>query len=611
MTCFLFDRGGGVLAGLAPWWRAVRLGCGLGTSCATLAGAEPGRPPAPVEVVVVGAGIAGLSAAVELGRGGAQVVVVDMASVFGGHAVMAQGLLNLVDTPYQREHGVQDSADLALRDYLEWGEDADRAWARYYVEHSRAEVFDWLTRLGVTFDGVFAPPGNRVARAHRVRGRGVALVGPIYREALRTPGVSFRWNVRLDALRRAHGRVTGVALTDLRTGETFEFEAKAVVLATGGFQSNLALVREAWPKNLPFPPRVLAGAGINATGAGLEIARASGAAVERLDHQWNYLSGLPDPRFPGTSRGVFAGVRSVWVNAEGRRFMAENASPKHGMPILLRQAGATYWAIFDSAARASFEVSGSDWADRRKVEHLILENRDLVKRGDTLEALAAEIGLPDAALRATIERFNALAARGVDEDFGRFGPGAASPPAPIAAPPYFAAQFFPITRKSMGGVVIDLSCRVLDGERAIIPGLYAAGEVTGLAGINGQAGLEGTFLGPSLLTGRVAGRAVLAELGRTPAPPPVNLKPLEVRAVGAATTGNAQCLSCHALPEQVAQARAGFWHFEQAHRAVLERALACADCHGEIGAESAPRSAAHRIDRGAQAQTCAVCHQGE
>lgn len=610
LTRFWIIRGCEAVLRRALRWGAARVGCSLFATVG-VAAEESARSPPAADVVVVGAGIAGLSAAVELGRGGANVAVVDMASVFGGHAVMAEGLLNLVDTPYQTEHGVRDSADLAYRDYMEWGEDADRAWVRYYVEHSREEVFDWLARLGVTFNGVFAPPGNRVARAHRVRGRGIALVGPIYREALRTPGVSFRWNVRLDRLLRSGERVTGVALTDLRTGEAVELEAKAVLLATGGFQSNLARVREAWPQALPFPPRVLAGAGINATGSGLEVARASGAAVSRLDHQWNYLSGLPDPRFPGTQRGVFAGVRSVWVNAEGRRFMAENASPKHGMPVLLRQTGATFWAIFDATARATFNVSGSDWADRRKVERLIVDNPAVVKRGETLDALAAEIGLPAAALKATIDRFNALVEAGVDEDFGRFGPGAGSPPARIAGPPYFAAQFFPITRKSMGGVVIDRSCRVLDGEGGIIAGLYAAGEVTGLAGINGSAGLEGTFLGPSLLTGRVAGRAMLAELDRAPAPPPVNLKPLEFRAVGPASAGDAQCMNCHALPEKIATPRPGFWHFEKVHRAVLDRSLACMDCHGEIVAEAAPGSAAHRIDRAAQLATCAACHRGE
>ena len=600
-----------------PSWFNVLVGfCLLAASSraqAIAAAAETGAE-AKNDVVVVGAGIAGLSAALELGRGGASVAVVDMASVFGGHAVMAQGIVNLIATPYQRARDIHDSPELAYRDYIKWGEDANRDWVSYYVEHSNEDIYHWLTKLGVTFDGISQPAGNSVPRVHQVRGRGVALVAPIYRECLGTKGISFRWNVRLDGLLRSAGRVTGVALTNVRTGRSFELRARAVVLATGGFQSNLAMVREVWPKDLPFPPRLLAGAGINAIGSGIEIARANGAAVSRLDHQWNYLSGLPDPRFPGQERGLYAGVASVWVNAEGRRFMPEGISPKYGMPILLRQTRATYWAVFGAEAVRTFSVSGSDWGDRRKVEALILHNPEIVKQGATLEALAANTGLPADALKQTLATFNAMVRRGVDDEFGRFGPGKGPVPRPIVGPPYFAVQFFPITRKSMGGVVIDRACRVLDREQQIIPGLYAAGELTGLAGINGKAGLEGTFLGPSLLTGRVAGRAVLAELGRQPSPPPANRAPIEFRAPPPArqdNQDNQQCMSCHALPALVAESRPGYWHFEKVHRVVLERMFSCNACHSEITGPADPPATMHRIDRANQMLTCATCHKGE
>ncbi|NUQ13560.1 MAG: FAD-binding protein, partial [Gemmatimonadaceae bacterium] len=123
--------------------------------------------------------------------------------------------------------------------------------------------------------------------------------------------------------------------------------------------------------------------------------------------------------------------------------------------------------------------------------------------------LAAQAGLPAAALEETVRRYNAQVAKGVDPDFGRFGPGQPLQPVAVAQPPFYAVQFFPLTRKSMGGVAIDRDCRVIDARQQPIPGLLAAGELTGLAGINGKAGLEGTFLGPSMLTGRIAGRTAL------------------------------------------------------------------------------------------------------
>jgi uncharacterized protein len=91
-------------------------------------------------VVIVGAGISGLSAALELGRGGCEVTVVDMSSIFGGHAVMSQGGLSIVDTPLQREEGIFDSPPLAYDDFIAWGEDASAEWIRYYVDHSRRDI---------------------------------------------------------------------------------------------------------------------------------------------------------------------------------------------------------------------------------------------------------------------------------------------------------------------------------------------------------------------------------------------------------------------------------------------------------------------------------------
>ncbi|MDA1165565.1 MAG: FAD-dependent oxidoreductase, partial [Planctomycetota bacterium] len=102
-------------------------------------------PDSPPNVIIVGAGISGLSAALELGSGGASVTVVDMSSVFGGHAVMSQGGVSVVDTPVQRETGWQDSVELAERDFIEWGEDADPEWVKYYVQNSRRDIYEWLT----------------------------------------------------------------------------------------------------------------------------------------------------------------------------------------------------------------------------------------------------------------------------------------------------------------------------------------------------------------------------------------------------------------------------------------------------------------------------------
>src|SRR5688500_2433358 len=149
----------------------------LGAAAAASQQAQP--PQAPVrDAIIVGAGLAGLSAAVEMGRAGVNVLVVDMNSVAGGHAVLAGGVA-IVGTPVQERAGVKDSPDLAYRDWMEWTVDGDPAWTRLYAENSRRLIYDWATELGVEFVRAGNANGNSVARFHFTQGRAVHLVLPI------------------------------------------------------------------------------------------------------------------------------------------------------------------------------------------------------------------------------------------------------------------------------------------------------------------------------------------------------------------------------------------------------------------------------------------------
>ncbi|MDA1054748.1 MAG: FAD-dependent oxidoreductase [Planctomycetota bacterium] len=547
------------------------------------------------DVIVVGAGISGLSAALELGRGGAQVTVIDMSSVFGGHAVMSQGSVSIVATPAQERAGIEDSPDLAFQDFHRWGEDPATDWVRYYVDHSRRDIYDWLDELGVRFSEVVASSGNSVPREHQPIGRGIGLVTPIYRACLELANIDFAWNTKAEQLLTDNGRVVGVLVRDMRTGGERELRGKAVILATGGFQSNLDMVREFWPAEFRFPERILAGSGRNSIGLGHQMTQAVGGELVHMDYQWNYFTGLPDPRYPGSNRGLNAtNLYGILVNAEGRRFANFHGWAKEVMPILLKQQDATCWCIFDEVGKPFFSVSGSDWGDFKKVEKLILQDPDLVQKADTLERLAELAGLPVNNLVETVARYNELVEQGEDADFGRFGPGKREfsnrASGKIATPPFYAMQTFPLTRKSMGGVAIDLQCRVLDKQKQPIPGLYAVGELTGLAGINGKAALEGTFLGPCIVTGRVAASSLLKEL--------------EVP-TRTADLGESRCTACHDIPRLLSQAREGYWHFEKVHRATEERGLDCRHCHSEL---TPFRDDDHRINRQSLTASCVLCH---
>ena len=558
------------------------------------------------DVVVVGAGISGLSAALEAGRGGANVAVIDMFSVFGGVGVISHGGICLIGSPVQQSFGIKDDPELAYKDFMKWGEDTNAKWVHYYINNSVSEIYEWLIAMGVVFKDLWQLPGNSVPRFHNVQGRGLGLIGPIYRECVKNPNIRFIWNTQVKNLIMEDAGIVGVRTRQLRTNKEQIYHAPIVILATGGFQSNLDMVRENWPKGLRFPDRFLIGSGINSTGLGHRIAREAGANLSSLDYQWNYVSGIPDPRYPGSNRGLHAlNKLSIWVNSQGKRFTNEYQGPKKNFPALMKQNPPTYWSIFDEKSKHDFFVPGSGWNDVTLVQKVIFDNPDLVKTSSTIQGLAELTGLPEKALAKTVRRYNDMVDKGIDEDFRRFGPGLPYQPCKIDQSPFYAIQQFPITRKSMGGVTIDMSCRVLDCRQQPIPGLYAVGELTGLAGINGKAALEGTFLGQCIITGRIAARSALAELKRIPKQIAASVQIPEASKVLFMEAKSKKCNDCHDLVLLLAKPRTGYWHFIKSHRVIQKRKYKCEICHSEL---KPCRKENHQMDPLARIKNCAICH---
>jgi flavocytochrome c len=557
----------------------------------------------PVDVLIIGAGISGLSAALEAARGGASVLVIDMSTVGGGHAILSNGAVCIVDTPLQQRQKVADSPALAEKDFLARGEDNDTRWVAAYVRDSREWIYDWLTDLGVSFDGLARPAGNSVPRLHMTRGKGLGLVEPIYRACLRHANIRFQWATMAEDLVIRNSRVTGVRVRNLRRQTREDLLAGNVIVATGGFQSNLKTVLANWPSELPKPRRLLVGAAQSATGSGHDLVRRADANVSRLDHQWNYVLGLPDPRDPSRTRGLAAfNFNAIWVNAEGQRFTQEFGDEKLGLRALLNQPGGMYWSVFDEKGKDGFSITLAGYENLGDVRRLVYETPGVVLKADSLDALAVAMRVPPGNLHATVSRYNELTKQGIDPDFQAFGEKTFPKPKPIDTPPFYAAQFFPLTRKSMGGVDVDLDCRVLDKAGRAIPGLFAVGEVTGFGGINGKAALEGTFLGPGIYMGRIAGRRIAQDLGRPR--PPDEKTPTTI--LSAQTDfSNSECLKCHDVAKDSKQQRPGYWHYEQSHAKALSRQYVCASCHSDL---SPYRTSSHRLDRESIVAYCRACH---
>jgi uncharacterized protein len=551
------------------------------------------------DVIIIGAGLSGLSAAVEMGRSSLNVLVIDMNSVAGGHTMLAGGVA-MVATPLQERLGIDDSAELAYRDWMDWTEDGDTEWTRYYATNSREMIYDWVTEMGVEFVRIVPGHGNSVPRFHFTKGRAALLVLPIFRAALRLPNVSFRWNFRAQKLLLEGNRVTGVVVSDLRSGEVQSLFADNVVLATGGFESDVERVLENWISDLPPPDRLLIGAAISATGSGHDMATDASAALVRIDRHYIYINGFIDPHDPQQKHALTAGNdHSLWLNASGRRFTNEAGFDKDILVDLLQQEQSTYWMVFDEAARDSFGVRGAAWLKSPSQSHPILDNPQVVKRAKSLPELAVLAGLPAEALIQSVLEFNAMIDAGEDTIFGRFSHGDNVPPK-VQHAPFYAIQMFPMTRKNMGGVAIDGQARVLDRSGQALPGLYAVGELNGSLGINGKHGLDGMFLGPAIMSGRLAGRSIAAVTTTVESEPEV--LPTEQPSSAAAwqatmTSGDLEVL--------LAEPRDGYWHFQVSHRLVLERQYICTSCHSE----QLPFSSLNdRSAIAAQTRICTTCH---
>lgn len=434
------------------------------------------------DVVVIGAGAAGMTAAITAHDAGARVILLEKQPITGGNSMLAAGGMNAAATRFQKAKNIEDSVDLMYEDTMKGGKNMNDPELVSILARNSASSVDWLTAIGADISDVGRMAGASVYRTHRPTGG--AAVGSHIVNVLRKNAADRQMDVRVNSkvvkiLEDKDGKVTGVVVEGKHSGE-YTIKAEAVVLAAGGFSANPEKVAYYRPELKGMTTSNQPGA----TGDGVEIGEKAGAELKDMKEIQIHPTVAAGSRILITE--AVRGNGAILVNHEGKRFVNELTTRDKASEAILAQTGKSAFLVFDEGIRKSLKQIDGYF-------HL-----ELVKEGETPEALAQVVGMPPASLAQTIETYNKAVDAKNDEEFKR-------PDMPLAlrTAKYYAIEIKPGVHYTMGGLKINADTQVIAKSGAPIPGFFAAGEVTG--GVHGANRLGGNSISETITFGRIAG----------------------------------------------------------------------------------------------------------
>ena len=487
-----------------------------------------------VDVVVVGAGGAGMTAAITATDAGKKVIVVESQPIAGGNSVRSTGGMNAAKTPYQDKNefkeaagvektlataaekfadnatitalaatvksqwdayqanpqGYFDSVELMELDTMIGGKGKNNPELVKALAENSADAIEWLASIGAEVKNVGAFGGASVKRIHRpVNADGkVTAVGayivPILEKNLQDRNVQFLFDTTANEIIMKDGKAVGIKGTG-KDGHKVTINAKSVVIATGGFGANAEMVEKYKPELKGFATTNAEGA----QGQGIDMATAVGAATVDMDQiQIHPTVHIEED---GNAHLITEGLRgdgAILVNTEGKRFYDEVSTRDKVSAAIIAQPEKSAWLIVDqsmvdkSAVIAGYIKSG------------------YTVTGATYEELAKAMGVDEATFTSTMNTWNQAVEAKSDAEFGR-----TSFANPLTTAPYYAIKITPAVHHTMGGIVINPKAEVLNEKGEAISGLYAAGEVTG--GVHGANRLGGNAVADFVVFGRISGQS--------------------------------------------------------------------------------------------------------
>ena len=487
-----------------------------------------------VDVVVVGAGGAGMTAAITATDAGKKVIVVESQPIAGGNSVRSTGGMNAAKTPYQDKNefkeaagvektlataaekfadnetitalattvksqwdayqanpqGYFDSVELMELDTMIGGKGKNNPELVKALAENSADAIEWLASIGAEVKNVGAFGGASVKRIHRpVNADGkVTAVGayivPILEKNLQDRNVQFLFDTTANEIIMKDGKAVGIKGTG-KDGHKVTINAKSVVIATGGFGANAEMVEKYKPELKGFATTNAEGA----QGQGIDMATAAGAATVDMDQiQIHPTVHIEED---GNAHLITEGLRgdgAILVNAEGKRFYDEVSTRDKVSAAIIEQTDKSAWLVVDQAM-----------VDKSAVIAGYIKSGYTVT-GATYEELAKAMGVDEATFTSTMNTWNQAVEAKSDAEFGR-----TSFANPLTTAPYYAIKITPAVHHTMGGIVINPKAEVLNEKGEVISGLFAAGEVTG--GVHGANRLGGNAVADFVVFGRISGQS--------------------------------------------------------------------------------------------------------
>ena len=439
-----------------------------------------------VDIVVVGAGISGLSAATYASESGKSVLVIEKQSQAGGSALLAAGITNVGGTSVQRENGVYDSPEQNVMDLANPASSyqSDDPVFTLMMHRLGSDMIDELRIRGLEFVE-YNPVRSRIHVFGPAMYQGGNALAQLWLGSAKEAGAQMLLDTKVtELIIDEDAAVTGVKAEGKDADYTVH--AGAVILATGGYSNNKSLVSELTPEYADLLSRD----NVGASGDGIDLATSAGGYLWAADAGYQLFCVDTKRMYDLPTMSTFAS--SIMVNKEGDRFVNESVPFTVSARALWGQEGSTGWFVFDDTARAM----------HAPIEHYF--ELGLVTEADSIEELADAINAPN--LVSTVERYNAMTGEGTDEDFGR-----AIGLLGVTGEHFYAIGIRPAMYVSFGGIKSDESFRVVREDGTPVKGLYAAGEVLGsLEAQEGRAYTSGLMQG--MVTGKVAAGTAVFDL---------------------------------------------------------------------------------------------------